>query len=228
MTRKLTLELGLRYSLWQQWRDENNAIASFQSEFYDPARAVTIDRADGSVVPGSGDPFNGIVLPGDSATEEALQLFPQLANLGRLYHGLPPGFAPDPKDGLQPRLGMAYALERRDDDPQRHRPLPEPAADQHQRRLRVQSAAVGDGDGHQRQRGCAGWRAAAHVPARDGDVLARLRQRELVGVERHDGSSAAVAAHRAGLVRRPLRIEPRAGAQHQPAAAGHAFRRIRA
>ena len=194
-TRQLTLELGLRYSLWQQWRDENNAIASFQSEFYDPARAVTIDRANGSVVPGSGDPFNGIVLPGDSATEEALQLFPQLANLGRLYHGLPPGFAPDPKDGLQPRLGMAYALERHVDDPQRHRPLPEPAADQHQRRLRVQSAAVGDGHGDQRQRGRAGWRAAAHVPAGDGDVLARLRQRELVGVERHDGSSAAVAAH---------------------------------
>ena len=35
-TRKLTLELGLRLSLWQQWRDENNAIASFQSEFYNP------------------------------------------------------------------------------------------------------------------------------------------------------------------------------------------------
>ena len=109
-TRNLTIELGLRYSLWQQWRDENNAIASFQSEFYDPARAVTIDRANGSVVPGSGDPFNGIVLPGDSATDEALQLFPQLADLGRLYHDLPPGFAPDPKDGLQPRLGMAYGL----------------------------------------------------------------------------------------------------------------------
>jgi hypothetical protein len=109
-TRKLTLELGLRYSLWQQWRDENNAIASFQSEFYDPARAVTIDRAAGFVVPGTGDPFNGIVLPGDGATPEAVQLFPQLANLQNLYRGVPPGFAPDPKDGLQPRLGMAYAV----------------------------------------------------------------------------------------------------------------------
>jgi hypothetical protein len=109
-TRKLTLELGLRLSLWQQWRDENNAIASFQSEFYNPANAVTIDRANGSIVPNTGDPFNGIVLPGDSASQEALQLFPQLANLGRLYHGLPPGFADDPKDGLQPRLGLAYAL----------------------------------------------------------------------------------------------------------------------
>jgi len=109
-TRKLTLELGLRLSLWQQWRDENNAIASFESEFYNPAAAVTIDRANGSIVPGTGDPFNGVVLPGDSASSEALRLFPQLASLGRLYHGLPPGFADDPKDGLQPRLGMAYAI----------------------------------------------------------------------------------------------------------------------
>jgi hypothetical protein len=110
VTRQLTLELGLRYSLWQQWRDENSAIASFQSQFYDPARAVTIDRAAGFVVPESGDPFNGVALPGDRPTDEALALFPQLAGLERLYHGLPEGFAPDPKDGLQPRLGMAYAL----------------------------------------------------------------------------------------------------------------------
>jgi hypothetical protein len=109
-TRKLTLELGLRLSLWQQWRDENNAVASFQSEFYNPANAVTIDRANGSIVPNTGDPYNGIALPGDSPTQEALQLFPQLAGLSRLYHGLPPGFADDPKDGLQPRLGLAYAL----------------------------------------------------------------------------------------------------------------------
>jgi hypothetical protein len=110
LTRQLTLELGLRYSLWQQWRDENNAIASFQSEFYDPSRAVTIDRAVGFVVPGSGDQFNGIVLPGDGPTDEALRLFPQLGSLSRLYRGVDPGFAPDPKDGLQPRLGMAFAV----------------------------------------------------------------------------------------------------------------------
>jgi hypothetical protein len=117
-TRKLTLELGLRLSLWQQWRDENNAIASFQSEFYDPAAAVTIDRANGSIVPGAGDPFNGIVLPGDSASSEALRLFPQLSGLSRLYHGLPPGSptirrrpAAAARDGLRDQRGV--------DDPQR-------------------------------------------------------------------------------------------------------------
>ena len=64
-TRDLTLELGLRYSLWQPWGVRNEAMASFQSQFYDPATAPVIDRAGGFVV--SGDRFNGMTLPGDSA-----------------------------------------------------------------------------------------------------------------------------------------------------------------
>jgi hypothetical protein len=107
-TTDLTLELGLRYSLWQPWGTTNRAMASFQSQFYDPAAAPVIDRAGGFVV--SGDRFNGVVLPGDSPTDDALRDFPQLANLQRLYHGVPNGFSETPKNGFQPRLGMAYAI----------------------------------------------------------------------------------------------------------------------
>jgi hypothetical protein len=108
LTRDLTLELGLRYSLWQPWGTTNRAMASFQSQFYDPATAPVIDRAGGFVV--SGDRFNGVVLPGDAPTDEALADFPQLASLQRLYHGVPNGFSETPTDGFQPRLGIAYAL----------------------------------------------------------------------------------------------------------------------
>jgi hypothetical protein len=107
-TRDITLELGLRFSLWQQWQERNNSLASFNPQYYDAAQAAVIDRAGGFVV--SGDRFNGIVLPGTAPTPEALAQFPQLANLQRLYHGIPEGFAPTPKDGLQPRLGLAYAI----------------------------------------------------------------------------------------------------------------------
>jgi Carboxypeptidase regulatory-like domain len=107
-TSDLTLELGVRYSLWQPWGTTNQAMASFQSQFYDPATAPVIDRAGGFIV--SGDRFNGVVLPGDAPTDEALQDFPQLASLQRLYHGVPNGFSETPKDGWQPRLGMAYAI----------------------------------------------------------------------------------------------------------------------
>jgi len=107
-TRDLTLELGVRYSLWQPWGTRNLAMASFQSQFYDPATAPLIDRAGGFVV--SGDRFDGVVLPGDKPTDDALQDFPQLAGLQRLYHGVPNGFSDTPTNGFQPRLGMAYAL----------------------------------------------------------------------------------------------------------------------
>ena len=107
-TTDLTLELGLRYSLWQPWGTTNRAMASFQSQFYDPATAPVIDRAGGFII--SGDRFDGVTLPGDGPTDEALRDFPQLANLQRLYHGVPNGFSETPKDGFQPRLGMAYAL----------------------------------------------------------------------------------------------------------------------
>jgi hypothetical protein len=105
---KLTLELGLRYSLWQPWGVTNGAMASFQPAFYNAATAPVIDRAGGFVV--SGDRYNGVVLPGDAPTDDALAEFPQLANLQRLYHGVPNGFAETAKDGFQPRLGMAYAV----------------------------------------------------------------------------------------------------------------------
>jgi carboxypeptidase family protein len=107
-TRALTLELGVRYSLWQPWGVTNEAMASFQPQFYNAATAPVIDRAGGFVA--SGDRFNGVVLPGDSPSAEALAEFPQLANLQRLYHGVPNGFSETAKDGFQPRLGMAYAL----------------------------------------------------------------------------------------------------------------------
>ena len=107
--RDLTLELGLRYSLWQPWHEDNDELASFDSAFYDPARAVTVDRRGGFVT--GGDLFNGIVIPGDGPDPETLQKFPNLANLGHLYRGGPAGFAETPKNGFQPRLGLAYAID---------------------------------------------------------------------------------------------------------------------
>ncbi len=109
--RNLTVELGLRYSLWQPWGVTNGAMASFDSRYYTPATAPVIDRAGGFVV--SGDRFNGIVLPGDGPSADALSQFPQLAALQRLYHGLPNGFSQTPKNGFQPRLGFAYAMNER-------------------------------------------------------------------------------------------------------------------
>jgi hypothetical protein len=109
--RDLTVELGLRYSLWEPWGTTNRAMASFNPAFYNPAVAALVDRAGGFIT--GGDRFNGIVLPGDRATDEAIASFPQLASLQRLYHGVPNGFSETATDGIQPRLGLAYAIDDR-------------------------------------------------------------------------------------------------------------------
>lgn len=60
----LTLNLGLRYSAYFNPYDRDNVLNNFIPSRYDPALAPRIDRATGRPVPGTGDPFNGIVMAG--------------------------------------------------------------------------------------------------------------------------------------------------------------------
>ncbi len=113
-TKKLTIEAGVRWSYWPPWHSRWGNLAMFDAEFYDPAKAPTIDPARGSIIPGSGDSFNGIVLPGSSVPEAEGGRFPILhtGELARLYHGLPDGFSQTHKNVFQPRFGVAYALNK--------------------------------------------------------------------------------------------------------------------
>jgi hypothetical protein len=97
---KITVEAGVRYSLWPQWYSRNGNLSMFDPGFYDPSNARRVDPAAGFVLPG-GDPYNGIVLPGDPGGG---------GELDRLRHGLPDGLAVTHKAMFQPRLGLAYAI----------------------------------------------------------------------------------------------------------------------
>jgi hypothetical protein len=97
---KVTIEAGVRYSLWPQWYSRSGNIATFDPSFYDPNKAPQVDRQGGFVI-GGGDPFNGIVLPGAPNGG---------GNLDRLRHNLPDGLAQTHKDMFQPRFGLAYAV----------------------------------------------------------------------------------------------------------------------
>ena len=144
----------------------------------------------------SGDRFNGVTLPGDEPTDEALAEFPQLAGLQRLYHGVPNGFAETAKDGFQPRLGMAYALNE----------LTTFRAGVGRFLNRVQintTAAYGFNAPLSEmqtvingERGHAGRRLDAELPARRCVAVAGLHQPDVMGVERDRRSAAAVAAAR--------------------------------
>jgi hypothetical protein len=111
--RDLTIEMGLRYSLWPEYKGSWGTISEFQSDYYDRATAPVIDPRGGFIV--SGDRLNGIVLPGCGPTKEAIERFPFLASgaYDRLYHCLSDSFVETPKNGFQPRVGLAYSLNPR-------------------------------------------------------------------------------------------------------------------
>ena len=110
VTRKLTLEYGVRHSIWPPWHSRWGSLAEFLPRFYDPAKAAVLDPAGGFIV--SGDPYNGIVLPGCSVPAAEGNRFPVLhtGEFNRLYHCLPEGLAETHWGMFQPRLGIAFAL----------------------------------------------------------------------------------------------------------------------
>jgi hypothetical protein len=54
-----TLDLGMRFAWIPPQYDADNQVAIFDPASYNPANAVTVD-SNGNVVPGSGDPLNGM------------------------------------------------------------------------------------------------------------------------------------------------------------------------
>jgi hypothetical protein len=108
---KLHLDYGLRQSIIKPYYSLWRNMSVFDPAFYNPANAVKVDPATGRPIAGTGDPYNGLVIPGSG--------FPSSAN-GRveadngqftsLFHNLPKEYAQThPWQGLQPRLGIAYA-----------------------------------------------------------------------------------------------------------------------
>ncbi len=62
ISRRLTLNFGMRYSYFPPAHEPNNRLRAFVPSQYNPARAVTVNAA-GQIPRGSGDRFNGLVDP---------------------------------------------------------------------------------------------------------------------------------------------------------------------
>ncbi|MFL6212799.1 MAG: TonB-dependent receptor domain-containing protein [Blastocatellia bacterium] len=63
----LTINIGVRYSRFRQPYDKSGKLTNFDPAAYDPTKAVQINATTGNIIPGTGDPLNGILIAGQSS-----------------------------------------------------------------------------------------------------------------------------------------------------------------
>jgi Carboxypeptidase regulatory-like domain/TonB-dependent Receptor Plug Domain len=122
LTHKLNLDYGLRFTTIIPYSAQWGNAVYFNPASYVPSAAPSVNPTNGNVIVGTGNPYNGIVIPGRSS-------FPSSATAGNRVPAanpannacagqpctglfdphLPKGFYPTKTDVL-PRLGIAYQL----------------------------------------------------------------------------------------------------------------------
>jgi Carboxypeptidase regulatory-like domain/TonB-dependent Receptor Plug Domain len=110
VTSRLTLDVGLRYNIIAPLYSALNNFSTFDPARFDPALAPRVLATDGSIVPGTGSPTNGIVIFGEGFPEAAHGVIPAADDPAAqaLFDGLPRGGVPTVYGDLGPRLGFAY------------------------------------------------------------------------------------------------------------------------
>jgi hypothetical protein len=113
VNRRLTLNLGLRWQYMPPIYSWPNNTAFFDPNYYDPAKAATVDPKSG-VITSAPAPYNGLVLPGTGFSDKAKQVVaPAVYNnpqVQALFHNLPSGIINSVYNTFAPRVGFAYDL----------------------------------------------------------------------------------------------------------------------
>jgi hypothetical protein len=108
---KLSLELGVRYQYMQPMYTQANNMANFVPALYDPAQAVTMTTS-GTVVPGSGNLYNGLIRAGNGVPTDQEGRVP--GSTTPFFQSIPAG-APRGLSGsaslFAPRVGFAYSAD---------------------------------------------------------------------------------------------------------------------
>ena len=106
---KLSIEIGVRYQYMEPMYTQANNMANFVPSLYNPAQAVQV-RLNGTVVPGSGNPYIGLITAGNGVPKSELGRVPG-STTSPLFQQIPTG-APrglyDSKSLFAPRFGFAY------------------------------------------------------------------------------------------------------------------------
>ncbi len=110
-TRKLSLEMGVRWQWISPFYTQGNNISNFDASVYNPARAVTV-LPNGRIDPNSGNPYNGLVRAGDGVPADQAIRVPNVntALFPLIPAGAPRGFY-NMNGAFGPRFGFAYAAD---------------------------------------------------------------------------------------------------------------------
>jgi hypothetical protein len=108
-TRDLSLEFGVRWQYIQPLYTQGNNYANFDPSVYSAANAITVTTA-GKVIPGTGNPYNGLVRAGNGVPADQQK---RVLNVNTAAFPLIPAGAPrglyKMNGAFGPRLGFAYA-----------------------------------------------------------------------------------------------------------------------
>jgi hypothetical protein len=111
-TRKLHVDYGVRWTVNVPYRALWGNMDVFDRRYYDPSKAVKQDPKTGYVIAGTGDRYNGLVIPGSgvpSAGKGRVQAF-DTTQYDYLFRGLPDNYSETHWGQFQPRMGLAYQL----------------------------------------------------------------------------------------------------------------------
>jgi hypothetical protein len=110
ISRRLTMEFGVRYNYIPPFYNALDNTSTFLPSRFDPTKVPQISMADGSITPGTGDPYNGIALYGSGFPSKATGRVPAASDssLQRLFAGLSRGSYQTNHGDIGPRYGFAW------------------------------------------------------------------------------------------------------------------------
>src|SRR5467141_1647605 len=109
---QLTVNYGFRYTVNVPYSALWRNMSVFDPALYDRTKEVQIDPVTGAVIPGSGDRYNGLVIPGSGWPSSAKGRVPEATTgtFDYLFRGVSPHYSDIQWGAIQPRLGVAYQL----------------------------------------------------------------------------------------------------------------------
>lgn len=113
VSRRLSINVGLRYEYMMAMYSAVNNLANFVPSLWNPAQAVTINSS-GNVVPNSGNMYNGLQRAADGVPKNLAYLVPNAysSTVLSVPAGAPRGLYPN-HNTWQPRIGFAYQVDEK-------------------------------------------------------------------------------------------------------------------